>query len=96
MGSKASGQPARQQILHYAMTHHVLTHQEWAAKLQNQPPGASSAPAVTNQRMAKPFGADLDFHFARIAPAADAAQPNVDQSSVASSKASDAALVQAR
>lgn len=85
----------------HALSHDVLTHQEWATKLQNQPANASSAPATTHQRMAKPFGADLEFHHARIAPAADAAQLNgqphaAAAAATASMASSDAGLSQTR
>ncbi|KAK9785880.1 hypothetical protein WJX73_006814 [Symbiochloris irregularis] len=75
----------------------VFKLKEWAVKLQSQPVAASSSQATSApQRMAKPFGADLEFHHARIVPPADAAQPDGQSKAAAMSEAVGADLGQAR
>ena len=55
------------------LTHHGMW-QDWRKKLgsdtQLQPP----APAMGPPKMAKPFGADIEFHYARVSPPPDAAE----------------------
>lgn len=60
--------------------------QDWRKKLAGSKAEAPGEPgAASSARMAKPFGAEIEFHYARVGPLAGAAQ--LDEAASASGSA---------